>query len=223
MTINQEGYFQILENQVYQRILQEVNDKTADDIVYRLSKFHLEEKTSSSFQRYYFKTLNNEQKYLADNFFKVFKSKYSLQGISNDYLERLENEKQQILQLIRNNSLTKLYLDYFYKAKIKHKDSFREKSLGSFFAKLVHHFQPELYCALDQPIKNYLGLEKESFVVAFLVVSSEYKRWAENHKDLLKLLRNKFQENDRNNVFDFDKLTDIKLLDLIFWTKANRS
>ncbi len=98
----------------------------------------------------------------------------------------------------------------------------KKKTLVHFFAKLVHTFRPDEYCALDNPIKNYFGLKKESFFISFFIISVEYKHWATDNKKLLKVIREKFKQADKKGILQHDKLTDLKLLDLIFWSKANR-
>ena len=113
-----------------------------------------------------------------------------------------------------------LYFDIFYKAIIKHGDDLVEKDLGPFFAKLVHTFRPHEYCALDNPIKNYFGLKKESFFISFFIISSEYKHWATNNRMLMQTIKDKFIKADSNQIIKHDQLTDMKLLDLIFWSKA---
>lgn len=55
------------------------------------------------------------------------------------------------------------------KVEIQQKNGIVKKRLGSFFVKSVHTFQPNKYCALDNPIKKYFGLENESFFVAFII------------------------------------------------------
>lgn len=223
MNENTEQYLLFLKQKVKDKISSSINFKTIEHIVeLDLYQSHIEEKNSSTFQQYYFKTLNNEDFFLNNNFFKQFKNKYSLQGIDNNYLEKLENSKAEILKLIRTNSLVKLYIDFFSKAKIKHGASEKEKDLGSFFAKLVHHFSPNEYSPLDNPIKQYLGLSKESFVISFFIISEEYKSWAETNQELLLKIRQRFKTKDEMRVINHELLTDLKLLDLIFWSKANR-
>ncbi|MDD4374851.1 MAG: hypothetical protein PHG67_13120 [Bacteroidales bacterium] len=186
-------------------------------------KSHLADKVSAGFQDYYFLTLDNEKLYYSSNdFFRQFKKRYSLQGIDNNYLDKLEGIKKEILKNIRSDELAQLYFDTFNKAIIKHGKGFKVKDLGSFFAKLVHTFRPDEYCALDNPIKNYFGLKKESFFISFFIISVEYKHWATDNKNLLKIIRQKFKQADKKGILQHDKLTDLKLLDLIFWSKANR-
>lgn len=224
MTDNEQKYINILKKTVYDRISTDINEKTIDQIVNTdLAKSHLDDKVSASFQNYYFRTLNNE-KVFADStdFFRQFKKHYSLQGIDNNFLDKLEKLKKEILKNIRADKLAQLYFDTFNKAEIKHGNGIKEKDLGSFFAKLVHTFQPDEYCALDNPIKNYFGLKKESFFIAFFIISVEYKHWATDNKHLIKQLRDKFKQADKKGIIKHDQLTDLKLLDLIFWSKANR-
>lgn len=224
MNDNEQKYISTLKQTVYGRISADINEKTIDEIVKTdLEKSHLDDKVSADFQDYYFLTLDNEKLYNnSTDFFRQFKKRYSLQGIDNNYLDKLEGLKKEILKNIREDNLTQLYFDTFNKAVIKHGKGFIEKDLGSFFAKLVHTFRPDKYCALDNPIKNYFGLKKESFFISFFIISVEYKHWATDNKKLLKIIREKFKQADKKGIFQHDKLTDLKLLDLIFWSKANR-
>jgi hypothetical protein len=224
MSDNEKKYISTLKQTVYDRISADINEKTVDEIVkIDLVKSHLDDKVSVGFQDYYFLTLDNEKLYFSStDFFRQFKKRYSLQGIDNNYLDKLEGLKKEILKNIRADKLAQLYFDTFNKAVIKHGKDFKEKDLGSFFAKLVHTFRPDEYCALDNPIKNYFGLKKESFFISFFIISVEYKHWATDNKKLLKVIREKFKQADKKGILQHDKLTDLKLLDLIFWSKANR-
>ncbi len=224
MNNNEENYISTLKQKVYDRILVDINDKTVDKIVKKdLVKSHIDDKVSVGFQHYYFSTLDNEELYFnSTDFFRQFKKQYSLQGIDNNYLNKLEKQKKEILIKIREDSLVQLYFDTFNKVVIKHGKNFREKDLGSFFAKLVHTFRPNEYCALDNPIKEYFGLRKESFMISLFIVSEEYIHWATDNKKLLATVRQQLKQADSNGIFQHDKITDLKLLDLIFWSKANR-
>lgn len=117
---------------------------------------------------YYVETISNRANYLgSERFFARFKNKYALQGIDNDYLDRLEREKLSIMSLVEQGDILKLYFDYFANAQIKHHDKLVSKNLGSFFTKFVHTFKPADYCALDNPIKDYFQLKNEGFYLAF--------------------------------------------------------
>ena len=223
MNENELAYINRLRKDVYAKISDYVNDTTVDKIVMNdLVKAHIENKVSASFQNYYFATLNNEEQYFkSTDFFRQFKSQYSLQGIDNKYLDRLESNKYEILEAIHDN-LVQLYFDFFNKAEIKHGNGFKEKDLGSFFAKLVHTFRPDEFCALDNPIKNYFGLKKESFFISFIIISDEYKHWATENQQTILTIKEKFRLADKSRTLNHDLLTDLKLLDLIFWTKANK-
>ncbi len=219
---NIASYITSLEKNIYEKISNEINASSIDRLVNVNLKFHISDAKSSKFQRYYFHTVNEEQLYLnASDFFRQFKSQYSLQGIDNQYLDMLENNKTEILRLIRGDELTQLYFGYFCKVKLKYGDKFMEKDLGSFFAKLVHTFRPEDYCALDNPIKIYFGLTKESFFMSFQVISKVYADWANSHREMLNIIRQRLIQIDNNKLIKQEKLTDLKLLDLIFWTEAN--
>jgi hypothetical protein len=200
----------------------DINPVTVDRVV-RVNLLHqLTDKGSIRFLEYYFKTLENEDYFLTmPTFFREFKYRYSLQGIDNYYLDRLESSKKDIIQLIHNDKLADLYFDYFAKAMLKHGTSTVTRDLGSFFAKFVHTFKPGDYCALDNPIRNYFGLQRESFFVAFSIISSAYKVWASENQAVVKEIREKFHLIDSKGMVKHDRVTDLKLLDMIYWSKAN--
>lgn len=207
---------------IRRQISTDINDSTIDHVVQTFLAFHVKNKNSSSFQAYYFKTLKNENHYLTSpTFFREFKRQYSLQGIDNGYLDKLESDKEKILSLLQADKLADLYFEYFAKAAVKHGTTTINKNLGSFFAKLVHTFKPADFCALDNPIKNHLGLQRESFFIAFRIISSAYKLWAADNKSLLSRMKDQFIGIDDRQLIHHNSLTDLKLLDLIYWSKAN--
>jgi hypothetical protein len=178
--------------------------------------------TPRAFQEYYIQSIANREDYLSTaNFFRVFKQRYALQGIDNNFLDMLEKEKKVILQHIDNNDLSTLYFDFFASAQLQHGDSLVYKNLGSFFAKLVHTFCPDKFCALDNPIKNYFGLGKESFYMAFIIVSQAYQEWAKENPILMQQIRDELEKNSIAKPYSV-KMTNLKLLDMIFWYQANR-
>ena len=224
MNDNARNYISNFQQSVYDRITLDINEKTIDETVkFDLVKSHLDDTDSANFQNYYFLILDNEKLYYSStDFFRQFKKMYSLQGVDNNNLDDLERHKKEILENIRSEKLAQLYFERFNKVKIKHGKGFKEKDLGSFFAKLVHTFRPNEYCALDNPIKNYFGLKKESFFISFFIISFVYKHWATDNNKLLKTIRKELQLADKKDILQHNKLTDMKLLDLIFWSKANR-
>lgn len=224
MTKNLSIYIEKLNESVFKIISEEINDRTIHKIVKDdLYDGHIKNIRSLNFQNYYFKSLQNETFYFnTTDFFRQFKSQYSLQGIDNSFLDGLERRKTEIINKISSDKLVDLYFSTFNKAKLKYRGTYRERNLGSFFTKLVHTFRPSDYCALDNPIKNYFGLEKESFFISFFIVSDVYKKWSKDNSQIVDQIRTGFQQLDTNNMVQHSKITEIKLLDLIFWTKADR-
>lgn len=184
---------------------------------------HLDNSKSKKFHQYYFKTLANREYFITEKaFFKEFRPKYSLQGIDNDFLDSIEGRKGEILEYLDKGEIARLYFEIFYKARIKSGDKVKEKDLASFFTKLVHTLKPHEYCALDNPIRKYFDLKKESFFVGFILISSAYKKWAAKHAQRINTIRQEFMNNDLESFFDHSRITDMKLMDLIFWAKANK-
>ncbi len=215
-------YLEALKQSVKRKISVLIDNRTVEQVANDAFTFHFKDKGSLAFQNYYRETVDNREWFLnTPNFFRVFKQKYSLQGIDNAYLDDLENKKKTILSLIDHNELADLYFGYFANAQLQHGNRVVRKKLGSFFAKLVHTFQPEDFCALDNPIKEHFGLGSESFFIAFIILSNAYKEWASENPDLMQQIRMEIEHNQIGQSFSA-KMTDLKLLDLIFWFQANK-
>ena len=198
-----------------------LSDDETSSVSQKAFSFYFGE-TAQAFQQYYVQIVNNREYYLSSiNFFRVFKQRYSLQGIDNNFLNLLETQKETIIQHIDAGNLADLYFSFFASAQIQHGDATINKNLGSFFAKLIHTFCPDKFCALDNPIKNYFGLGKESFYVAFIIVSQAYQEWSAENHILMKRIRNEFEKNTIARPYS-NKMSDLKLLDMIFWYQSNR-
>jgi hypothetical protein len=198
-----------------------LNNRTAKHVAAGAFTFHFKDEKSLTFQNYYREIVGNRERFLsASNFFREFKQRYSLQGLDWAYLDGIERKKETILRLLDSEELANLYFRFFADALVKHGKGHVTKNLGSFFAKLVHTFMPGKYCALDNPIKKYFGLGNESFYIAFIVISNAYKEWASENSDLMQQIRMELERNKIGKPFSA-KMTDLKLLDLIFWYQAN--
>lgn len=217
-----QPYVEFCKEEVKKKISVLLTTTSTKQIAASAFSFHFSQNQSSSdFQEYYYSMVANRKEFLSSkDFFRSFKQKYSLQGIDTIYLDRLEDEKKHILQLIDSSELAILYFRYFAKAQIQHGQKTITKCLGSFFAKLVHSFRPEEYCALDNPIKRHFGLDGESFYIAFTIVSSAYTEWASENPHLIRQIRNELELTPSGKSYG-NKTTNLKLLDLIFWKQAN--
>jgi hypothetical protein len=69
-------------------------------------------------------------------------------------------------------------------------------------------------------VKKYFGLGNESFFIAFIIVSKAYSEWASENPALMQQIRSELERNNTGKPFSA-KMTDLKLLDLIFWYQAN--
>lgn len=214
-------YLEVLKQNVKRKISDRLSNQTVRQVASNAFAFHFKDEASLAFQNYYREIITNREKYLdSSNFFRVFKQRYSLQGIDGAYLDGLEREKETILCLIDNNELANLYFRFFANAHLQHGANIVRKNLGSFFAKLVHTFRPDEFCALDNPIKSLFGLGSESFYIAFVIVSNAYREWASENSDLMQQIRIELERNEIGQPFSA-KMTDLKLLDLVFWYQAN--
>jgi hypothetical protein len=216
-------YLEISKQNVKRKISVILTDQKIKEVANAAFDFHFKDRDSLAFQEYYCKIVSNHEVFLSTpNFFRVFKQKYSLQGIDGNYLDRLEQEKERILRLIDDDNLPKLYYEFFADVSLQYDGSFVRRTLASFFAKFVHTFSPGKYCALDNPIKDYLGLRRESFYIAFVVISQAYKEWVSENPYLMQQIRMELENNKIGKPFS-NKMTDLKLLDLVFWYQANKT
>ena len=91
-------YLNRLSNNVKERISDILNDEAEANVIIEAFNFHFNDAASLDFQKYYFETINNRANYLGlERFFARFKKQYSLQAVDNDYLNRLERQKETIL------------------------------------------------------------------------------------------------------------------------------
>ncbi|MBX7242341.1 MAG: hypothetical protein K1X92_11380 [Bacteroidia bacterium] len=208
---------------VTKKITADLCKENSEDGIIKIFTFHLNDKNSSNFQKYYSSITTNEQNFLdkEKNFFKEFKSKYALSGIDNKYLQKLEDSKTEMLQRLANNEIVELYFDYFEKAEIRYNQTIIYKNLGSFLSKFAHTFNPNHYCALDNPIRTYFGMDKESFFMAFLIMSAAYKEWVNENPQLMQRIREIWIALCKDKKVEYIHFSDLKLLDLIYWYKAN--
>ena len=216
-------YFNYLNRKVRFRIKNDLSSNNLPGIIQQDLAYHISsENSSDKFNEYYFKVTGDHQGFLSDkNFFSKFKYQYSLQGVDSNLLDKLESNKSNILSLISNDNSLPVYLKYFDSVATRHGDKTILKDFGSFYSKLAHTLQPMKYCALDNPIKSYFNLDKESFVVAFIVISHAYQEWTSSNQTSLLKLRKGLKEIDHASIIDHDKITDMKIMDMIFWYKAN--
>jgi hypothetical protein len=215
-------YLDWLKDKVEHKISSLLRDEDVTEISRRAIQDYFGSTKSSPFHIYYFETISNKEMFLSDpDFFGKFKQQYSLQGVDRGYLTFLEDNKAEILRLIENEDVSTLYFEFFAEAPIKHGEEKKRKSLGSFFAKLVHTFAPDKYCALDNPIKQRLGLEKESFFISFIVISEACKEWSVENPAIMDKIKLELAAYAKENPL-YLKMTDLKILDLILWYWANR-
>ncbi len=113
------SYLEALKQSVKRKISVLIDNRTVEQVANDAFTFHFKDKGSLAFQNYYRETVDNREWFLnTPNFFRVFKQKYSLQGIDNAYLDDLENKKKTILSLIDHNELADLYFGYFANAQL---------------------------------------------------------------------------------------------------------
>lgn len=216
-----DSYAIALKQRASAQISEILTAATTGDLAKRTFRYHAESARSLRFQQYYFETVGRREAFLeSPRFFAAFKTRYSLLGIDGGYLAHLEERKGLLLRRIEDGDLAGVYLDYFAAAQIRHAGRTVSRNLGSFFAKLVHTLRPTEYCALDNPVKDYFGYKTEGFFIAFVVLSAVYREWAMEHASRMAEVRQAFASNRKLSALG-SGVTDLKLLDLVFWRLAN--
>ena len=90
-------YLETSKQNVKRKISEILTDQKIKEIVGAAFDFHFKDRNSLTFQEYYCKIVSNREAFLyTPNYFRVFKQKYSLQGIDGNHLDRLEQEKKPI-------------------------------------------------------------------------------------------------------------------------------
>lgn len=207
-------YVTSLAEEVYKKIKEDLGNVPDHDIIKTCFTDRLSDKRFLDYEIYYFNTVNNEKYYFeTNNYFREFRQKYSLRGIGGEFINKLEARKKDLLSLIHEDKLTDLYLHF----------KTEQKHYGSFFSKFAHTFKPNSYCPIDTQMKNYFGLERESYFITMIAVSRGCKKWAEENKDRMSKMRRLVVESTDQLLLQEGQISDMKLLNTVFWSKANES
>ncbi len=192
----------------YQQVLADISENTVRNVFRKLfaspNKIRL--------NRYYFSITGNEEAFFSDGFFHTFKKRYTLQGLSNQFLEHLETNKHEIHMLLKKGDLGILYFRFF-------QNDEPEKHLGALFTRLVHAFFPHQYCSLDVQVKEYFRLRHDSYYIAMYVLSKAYLQAAARYPEWTGLMKTTLEQLDEYGTFRNEHITDIKLLDLFYRMK----
>ena len=225
-------YIDCLSNEVCKIISKNINLQNVEDLVNEHFTNRLEGKANGTkfrnFHSYYFRTINNKVEFQKSNFFSEFIQKYSLRGIDNTRIESFESKKNELISMIETDKLADLYFNHFACVEIKNNDKVIEKNLGSFFTKIVHTFRPEEYTPIDNAIKKFFGLAGESYFIAMIVISNAYLKWANEHRKKMEELKRQLSKEIKENLNGMvtneitKSITDMKLLNILFWSIAEK-
>lgn len=219
------SYIDYLINRIIDKIESDLNGKSATFLFNEHFRKRIDEEKNTrnqfiEFQKYYFATLKN----IDEIDFKVFKQRYSLQGVNRAFLESLNESKIEIKNLIESDKLAQLYFKFFESAEIETKNGISVKTLGSFFTKLVHTLIPDEYTPVDIPMKNYFEVDKDSYYIAMIAISKAFKIWCDNNSKVVFEFKNlicKYFKEELSININKDVITDMKVMNTIFWSIAN--
>ncbi|HKR06407.1 MAG TPA: hypothetical protein VJY62_17360 [Bacteroidia bacterium] len=80
---------------------------------------------------------------------------------------------------------------------------------------------PDRYCQVDIPMRSYFKLIHESYFIAFIVISGAFKMWAEKNSMRMKRMKRLVVTIIKKNQWQYDNITDMKILNIIFWSVSN--
>jgi len=217
-----EKYIETCAAAVCQQIDDHLRNKNVDEIIDISFVQRSGTVGFQTFQRFYFDKSAVSRK----DYFNVFRSRYSLQGVDSAYLEKLNANKEEIFKRISDGDIHGVYRQFFYKQRITHGKGSRDKSLGSFFTKLCHTVEPELYTPMDNPMRDHFGLQDESFPIAMLIVSNAFAAWCGKNEFKVKAIKEglavAFNSDARMGIkIEPTQLTNMKVMDMIYWSVAN--
>ncbi len=218
-----EKYIETCAAAVCQQIDDHLRNKNVDEIIDISFVQRSGNIGFQTFQRFYFDKSAVSRK----DYFNVFRSRYSLQGVDGAYLEMLNTNKEEIFKRIHDGDIHGVYRQFFYKQEVAHGvGKTRHKSFGSFFTKLCHTVEPELYTPMDNPMRDHFGLQDESFPIAMLIVSDAFAKWCGKNKFKVKAIKDGLAEAINSDLrvginIESIQLTNMKVMDMIYWSVAN--
>jgi len=182
-----------------------------------LFKGYLLDKRSVSFTEYYHKTVLDKQKIK----FGTFSYQWALH-LRKKHIEFLDKN----YGLIKKKILGKKDIHSFYR---KFGIDLYGRKNKSFCCKLFHTFLPHEFIPLDNPITNNFKTEIKNIRkirnIDFLewedIIRNGYLKFASRNKSKIKLIR-KVLSRKEFSFFRVDELSDIRLLDLMYWYNLNR-
>ncbi|WP_298707387.1 hypothetical protein [Chitinophaga sp.] len=213
-------YFDYVVNATYRKIESEINPNSIPDLVEAvfLNKFINTAKTAS-FHKIYLSQAGKIHNSMQEGFINKFAKAYSLtRGIKAELRAQMESQKYTIVNLIEKSPF-EAYTNFFMHAKFNDED--KERNLASFFTKLAHTVNPNEYYCLDSYVRVYFKLHREGFFYSYCIIGAAYKKWIADNKPLLRKLRHAISSADKSNALKISELTDLKLLDMIFWAKGD--
>jgi hypothetical protein len=79
---------------------------------------------------------------------------------------------------------------------------------------------------MDNPMRTHFGLQDESFPMTMLIISSAFKKWCDDNPDKTKEIKQELalaMSNDKRIGVSVSasQITDMKLMDMIYWAVAN--
>lgn len=216
-----QDYFSSISTSITDKISNIINHGTINTLTQIIFRNYIADKKFLKAHQFYLTFTGNINAIEKEQtFFRTFRSKYSLR-VAESYVDRLDNNKHLILNQITVNPLC-VYKTNFTNVPTNYKGRIIYKAQSSFFSKLMHTVNPDHYCALDNPIKNKIfELKTEGFFFSYCLINDVYTQWINSNLKLLTDLRNSVQQVDTANLLQMTELTNMKVLDMIFWYKAN--
>lgn len=223
MNVLLDSYYQARQRQLFIKIDEIINPQTLEAIAQNIfANNYLIKRGLIRGHRYYLEVTGQIRRIKRQpRFMHTFKRRYGLQYIDTGCLDYLEANKKYIINNVVKRPF-KVYSTFFAQACVIQNGEEKRKKLTSFFTKLAHTVSPSHFSALDNPIRKYFKIDNESFFVSYALLNDTYSQWISKRKGVIKKLRNLISDHDNDNLLRVYDLEALKILDMIFWFKANK-
>ena len=203
MKINEESSVKVC------KIIEKDFEDYDSEKLIKLFREYLKDKRSKDFNEYYNQTVLDKEKIN----FGTFSNKWALHLRRNhiDYLNKN-------YELLKKEIIEKKDINLFYQKFGIDKNGRRNKS---FCCKLFHTFLPDEFIPLDNPIRDHFKLRKFDFLLCEEIIRIGYLMFISKNHEKIKLVRDVLF-SDEFKFFRVKELSDIRLLDMIYWYILNR-
>lgn len=167
-----------------------------------------ENKRTIKFIEYYNKTVLDKERIK----FSEFKYQWAIQGMTKEIFGYFDKNHDKLKgEITKKKNIRTFFKKYCTKKR-------RE---GSFCSKLFHTFLPSEFPPVDNPIREYFGLQREDFIDDVLIIKKGYELFIKGNPKIINLIR-KVLSKSKFFYLRANELSDIRILDMYYWLEGSR-